>query len=62
MHLPVVRAAVGRDDISDERTLLIRDNRGDVGRYGEMSALCCAARLSWWGDYMGEMWGDAGEV
>ena len=76
MHLPVLRAALGRDDISDdigdERTLLIREiwgrcgeMWGDVRRYGEI-----------WGDeralvrgealLVGEVWGrcrgDAGEI
>ena len=39
MHLPVLRAALGRDDISDERALLRGEAllMGEVwGRYGEM--------------------------
>ena len=68
MHLPVLRAALGRDDISDdisdEPTLLIREiwggcgeMWGDMGRCGEM-----------WGDmgrYSGdiaELWGDIVEM
>ena len=39
-HLPVVAAALGRDDISDERALLIGDNRGDMGEiWGDERAL-----------------------
>ena len=62
VHLPVLRAALGRDDISDEGALLIREIWGRCGEmWGDERTLVRGEAL-----LVGEVWrryeGDAGEV